>query len=249
MRCTPVHFEEEARFMATTVTPDDIKSLPIGTLYSGHATGEFEQGQAIPNDGKTNQIILVLTKRGFTYIHPQAGQDGSETQRVPCNDIGKAGGVGNAIVGDELPNGTQVRFEWLNLDQIKYEYWFSLSHKSGRQKNKPAQASATLIKEASAHAGKIIPPGGYAVRFEKGKHWAETRYTLAEDGTFQAEQNGRAPRAGSWAEVDGDFWLIDTEIHCYKFISRNFDGRSIELRSVPDSGPASVGYKATWTRL
>lgn len=237
--------------MAAGVTQKEILDLPVGTFYSGQAMGEFEQGKEI-QDG-ASQIMLVRTESGYTYFHPHGGQGGPDAQRVPCNDIGKSGGAGSAVVGNELPGGKPVRFEWRDLEEVQYEYWFSQSHKVGTLRNKPPQAWATLTMKDPAPSGKLLEPGSYNVRLEKGSHWAEGRFTLAADGGFQEtrgsqETGDTVAREGSWKEVDGDFWLIDQKVHRYKLVSRSADGRSVELRFVPDSGPADAGHRATWIR-
>lgn len=240
--------------MAADINKADILALPVGTLYSAQPTGRFEEGKDIEAGG--SPVALIRTESGFTYLHPQGGS-GTAPQRVPCNDIAKSGGVGSAIVGNSLPNGTQVRFEWLSLDEVQYEYWFSLSHKAGTTRNKPPQAWATLAKQDPIPTGQILTAGSYNVRFEKGNHWSEGHFTLLEGGRFEETRGAQGTlsdtvgesvaRAGSWKEVDGDFWLIDQEVHRYKLISQGVAGQSVELRFVPDNGPADEGYKAIWT--
>lgn len=235
--------------MAATVTLDEVKGLPVGTLYSGQPTGVFDKGGPELREGEGNEVMLIRTETGFTYIRSLGGQGAAAAQKVPCNEMGKSGGVGNAVVSCALSDGSLVRFEWLDLGNVKYDYWFDRQHQSGQKRHKPAQATAALTQQKAAHTGKVLPAGAYTVSFEKSKRWAPVHYTLEADGGFlERNAGGKVTRDGTWKEVDGDFCHIDGEVHCYKLLSRSSDGKTVELQYIPGSGSASDGYKAMWTR-
>ncbi len=230
-----------AGVMAATVTPEQAKAVPPGTAFAGIAGGQFEAGKAIPQNAG-GQVELVRTADGYTYFHAHGGRGAAEAEKVVCNNISKAGGKGNATINCELAGGKQVRFEWLELDKVKYEYWFSMKDKAGQTQNRPAQASGTLVKKPPVRSGKVIPPGTYTVAFST--NWAPVTYVLEANGKFT--ETGGNSRQGTWQEIDGDFCHIDSEVHCYKFISKTKDNKSIELEYKKPDG--SKGYGATWTR-
>lgn len=132
--------------MAANVAPEDVKALPVGTTFTGQPAGEFNRGQPIkPNPGTV--VSLVRTEAGFMYIHANGGRGDAGAQKVQCDKIGRAGGKGNATVGCALAHGQQVRFEWQDINHIKYEYWFSMKDMAGQTRNNPPNAWTTLAKE------------------------------------------------------------------------------------------------------
>lgn len=224
--------------MAATVTPEQVKALPLGTAFAGIPTGEFAAGAAIPS-GKGSEVQLVRTADGYTYVHANGGRGAADAQKVICNDISKAGGKGNATINCALPGDKQLRFEWTDIDNVKYEYWFSMKHKAGQTQNRQSQASATLTKQTPERTGKVIPPGTYTVSFNN--NWAPVTYVLEPTGKFT--EQGSKPRVGSWQELDGDFCHIDAEVHCYKLLSKGADN-TIQLQYKKADG--TEGHRATW---
>ena len=225
-------------------TPEQIKELPVGTTFSGIPAGEFSKVGAIPQDS-SSLVQLVRTSEGFSYVH--AGSSGADAPKAVCNDIGKAGGKGNATVNCALAGGEQLRFEWLDTDHVQYEYWFSMAHKAGQTRNNPGQATATLTRREPVRTGSIIGPGNYRVSFGGGVEWADVHYTLNSDGSFIETKDGQVVqvvREGTWQEVDGDFCHIDRDIICYKLLHKNDDG-TIALQYKP-TNTAGVQYTATW---
>ena len=231
-----------AAVFAATVSPDDVKALPIGTSFVGIPSGEFVKGTPIPQN-KGSEVELLRTADGFTYIHANEGRGGSEAQKVVCNNITRSGGKGNANINCELPGGKQIRFEWLDLDKVKYEYWFSMKDKAGQTQNKPGQASVTLVKKEPVRTGKVIPPGVYTVNFDASLNWASVTYVLEANGKFS--EKGAKPREGTWQEIDGDFCHIDSEVHCYKLLPRAAGDKAFKLQY--KSADGSNSYGATWT--
>ncbi len=229
--------------LAATVTPEQVTALPLGTAFSAVPSGQFENGKPIAqNNG--NEVRLVRTADGFTYFHADNGRGASEAQKAVCNNISKAGGKGNATINCEFAGGKQIRFEWLDLDKIKYEYWFSMATKAGQTQHQQSQASATLTKKEPTRSGKIIPPGKYTVTFPDIK-WAPVTYTLKADGGFAEE--GSTARAGTWQELDGDFCHFDKVAHCYKLQPKGAGEKTIKLQYRNNDG--SAGHMAVWTPL
>lgn len=231
-----------AGVFAATVSPEQVKALPIGTAFVGIPAGEFVKGTSIPQN-KGSEVELLRTADGYTYVHADGGRGGAEALKVACNDITRSGGKGNANINCELPGGKQIRFEWLDLDKVKYEYWFSMKDKAGQTQNKPGQAAATLAKKEPVRTGKIIPPGTYTVDFEASMGWAPVTYVLHADGKFS--EKGKKPREGTWQEIDGDFCHIDSEVHCYKLLPKAAGDKGLKLQYKKADG--SDGYGATWT--
>lgn len=222
-------------------TPEQIKSLPVGTTFSGIPAGKFSKDGDIPQDS-SSQVQLVRTSDGFAYVH--AGGSGADAPKAVCNDISKAGGKGNATVNCALAGGKQLRFEWLDADHVQYEYWFSMADKAGQTHNKPAQASTTLTRQEPARTGSIIGAGSYRVSFSGGVKWADVHYTLSSDGSFTETKGNQIVREGTWQEVDGDFCHIDKGIFCYKLLGKNTDG-TIALQYKPADATGQQ-YTATW---
>lgn len=241
--------------MAATVTQDQIKALPVGTTYVGMPTGEFNKGATIQQNSGA-EVRLVRTEEGYTYIHAHAGRGAAGAQTVPCNTIGKSGGTGNATIGCALVHGQVLRFEWLDLDNVKYEYWFSKKDMAGLTQNKPARASATLTKKQPVRSGEVIPPGSYKVSFElpDGANWPDVNYKITADGGFVAtKSDGTSTIEGTWEEIDGDFCHIYKEVHCYSLISQDSDGlihlqyKPADSSEDPDQKATVPDHKATWT--
>jgi hypothetical protein len=229
--------------LAATVTPEQVKALPLGTAFSGLPSGQFESGKPIPqNNG--NEVRLIRTADGFIYFHADGGRGASEAQKVVCNNISKAGGKGNATINCDFAGGKQIRFEWLELDKIKYEYWFSMATKAGQTQHQQSQASATLTKKEPTRSGKIIPPGKYKVTFPDA-NWAPVTYTLEANGKFAEE--GANARAGTWEELDGDFCHFDKQAHCYKLQPKGAGEKAIKLQYKKNDG--SAGHMAVWTPI
>lgn len=228
--------------VASTVTPEQVTALPIGAAFVGVPSGQFVSGTSIPQ-GTESEVELVRTADGYTYIHADGGRGGAEAQKVACNNISKSGGKGNATINCELAGGKQVRFEWLAVDKVKFEYWFSMKDKAGKTQHRPAQASTTLAKREPVRSGKVISPGTYMVTFNTG--WAPVTYVLEANGKFL--ESGAKSRTGSWQEIDGDFCHIDGEVHCYKLMSKEAGGKSVKLLYKKPDG--TNGHIATWARM
>ena len=107
----------------TVVIPQDVLKLPVGTLY------------ALPN---TNVYGLTRTPQGFTYKN--------NTYVIPCNNVTKSGGHGNATLNCKSQEGFELRFEWIDMKQIKFEAWQSMASKAGQKQNKPGEAKQILTR-------------------------------------------------------------------------------------------------------
>lgn len=139
-----------AAVVAQTVPVNVVNAMRVGTTWSGIPTGSFDGGRTQIAQHENSRVYLRKTANGFEYVHAcgsrclNNGQPGAGGQVVQCNNVGAAGGRGNATVNCALVHGQQVRFEWTTNNTVKYEYWVNMAAKAGQTQNKPGQATATL---------------------------------------------------------------------------------------------------------
>lgn len=109
------------------VSPEEAKAMKFGTKY-------------LPQGAKNDDVQFVKVVNGYYFINKP------KKLRVTCNDIGRAGGKGNATINCSSPEGYQFRFEWINPNQVKAEWWKNMGAKAGQTQNKTAGESAVLYR-------------------------------------------------------------------------------------------------------
>lgn len=103
------------------VTPEQVLKIPVGTKYVAGASS------------------LTRTAQGFNFSEKDA--------KAVCNNVTKAGGRGNATINCTTNSKLELRFEWININNIKAQGWDSMAAKAGQTQNKPPKYSATLVKQ------------------------------------------------------------------------------------------------------
>lgn len=105
---------------AQTVTPEEVMNLPIGTKYTNGAAKVVRDGD------------------GFTF-HSTRGVG-------KCSNVGKAGGNGNAAINCVDDQKHEFRFEWIDINKGKAQYWWDMTKKAGQKENQPPQEEAILTR-------------------------------------------------------------------------------------------------------
>lgn len=104
------------------VTPEQVLKLPVGTTYS------YTAG-SVPK--------VVRTPKGFNTTL-------ADGEIIECNNVTKSGGHGNATVNCTSRRKMEIRFEWIDINSMKFEGWENMAAKAGQKQNKPAFVTTTF---------------------------------------------------------------------------------------------------------
>lgn len=111
--------------LAEVVTPEQVLALPVGTKYKISNHSDF----------------LVRTQAGFDFYSAE------EHVPVACNNVGKAGGRGNATINCTRDDKFELRFEWIDMQSLKAQGWKNLAAKSGQTQHNKPELEGVMIRQ------------------------------------------------------------------------------------------------------